>query len=184
MTAHTAPATDARSVLANNHRLLFFYAGRAVPRDQMEDVAQDAAVAFLRCYDPARGRLSGFVRVVIRTYAHKHRVREAVHQSRRHHPADQNGDLSGDGTEAVADYRSEPGLGYDEAAALDRALRRLGKQARTVLALRFGLSGSGPATLQEIANRLGVSKARVGQVEAKALRKLREILAPATEVRS
>jgi RNA polymerase primary sigma factor len=50
---------------------------------------------------------------------------------------------------------------------------RLCERERTVLRDRFGI-GCEEHTLQEIANRLGVSAERVRQIEQKALEKLRE----------
>jgi RNA polymerase primary sigma factor len=43
-----------------------------------------------------------------------------------------------------------------------------------VLRSRFGFGESGPALLQDVAEKLGVSRQRVEQIEKKALRKLRE----------
>jgi RNA polymerase primary sigma factor len=55
-----------------------------------------------------------------------------------------------------------------------RALARLGDRDREVLALRFGLDNSHGRTLQEVANRLGVTRERVRQIEKRALERLRE----------
>jgi RNA polymerase primary sigma factor len=44
---------------------------------------------------------------------------------------------------------------------------------RTVIALRFGLEGEGPLTLEAIGQRMGVTRERIRQIEAAALRKLR-----------
>ena len=48
---------------------------------------------------------------------------------------------------------------------------------RTVLALRCGLDGSGPATVDEVSRHLGVTRERARQIEIKALRKVRPIVA-------
>jgi RNA polymerase primary sigma factor len=56
--------------------------------------------------------------------------------------------------------------------ALGEALALLGKRERTVIALRFGLHGTEPKTLQEIGNRLGFSRERARQLETNALKQL------------
>jgi RNA polymerase primary sigma factor len=43
-----------------------------------------------------------------------------------------------------------------------------------VLRLRFGLAGREPCSLEEISRRLGLTRERIRQLEARALRKLRE----------
>lgn len=53
-----------------------------------------------------------------------------------------------------------------------RAMRLLTERERHILRLRFGFDTGYPITLQSIADALGVTKERVGQIIAKALRKL------------
>jgi RNA polymerase primary sigma factor len=50
-----------------------------------------------------------------------------------------------------------------------------------VLALRFGLDGEQPKTLEEVGAELGVTRERVRQLESRALRELR-LAAPALEL--
>src|SRR5216684_5616656 len=52
-------------------------------------------------------------------------------------------------------------------------LEDLPDQERTVVSLRFGLSGEPPLTLEAIGKRLGVTRERVRQVEGAALQRLR-----------
>ena len=56
--------------------------------------------------------------------------------------------------------------------ALGEALSLLGEREQTVIALRFGLHGTEPKTLQEIGNRLGFSRERARQLETNALEQL------------
>jgi RNA polymerase primary sigma factor len=58
---------------------------------------------------------------------------------------------------------------------LKRALGRLPARDRLVLALRFGLDGAQPMTLDEVAGKCGLSRARVGQLEHRALQRLRRM---------
>jgi RNA polymerase primary sigma factor len=53
----------------------------------------------------------------------------------------------------------------------------LTQRERMVLALRCGLDGSGPATVDEVSRRLGVTRERARQIEIKALRKMRPVMA-------
>jgi RNA polymerase primary sigma factor len=53
------------------------------------------------------------------------------------------------------------------------ALRRLNPRMRRVLALRFGLDGETPQTLEEVGIGLGITRERVRQLESRALRELR-----------
>jgi RNA polymerase primary sigma factor len=61
------------------------------------------------------------------------------------------------------------------------ALQSLNPRMRRVVELRFGLSGSEPKTLEEVGEGLGVTRERVRQLEARALRELR-LFAPDLEL--
>jgi RNA polymerase primary sigma factor len=60
-------------------------------------------------------------------------------------------------------------------AELAAALERLNPRMRHVLALRFGLDGARPQTLEEVGAGLGITRERVRQLEARALRELRQV---------
>ena len=71
-------------------------------------------------------------------------------------------------------------LAPDEAAAqemlreqLDRVMSSLTPRARMVLRLRFGLEDGRNHTLEEVGSAFDVTRERIRQIEAKALRKLR-----------
>ena len=55
---------------------------------------------------------------------------------------------------------------------LQAALIGLNERMRHVLALRFGLNGEKPKTLEEVGTELGVTRERVRQLESRALREL------------
>ncbi|MDP3058209.1 MAG: sigma-70 family RNA polymerase sigma factor, partial [bacterium] len=56
---------------------------------------------------------------------------------------------------------------------LDEVLDELGPREQKVLRLRFGLEDGRARTLEEVGQEFGVTRERIRQIEAKALRKLR-----------
>jgi RNA polymerase primary sigma factor len=67
------------------------------------------------------------------------------------------------------------------AKELAHALSHLNPRMRRVLALRFGLDGAQPQTLEEVGAGLGITRERVRQLESRALRELR-VAAPDLEL--
>jgi RNA polymerase primary sigma factor len=81
------------------------------------------------------------------------------------------GDLVEDQTtESPADIATRRLLGDQ----LRRVLASLGERERRVIEMRFGLEGGVPRTLEEVGREFGVTRERARQMEAIALRKLRE----------
>ncbi|HET7855634.1 MAG TPA: sigma-70 family RNA polymerase sigma factor [Gaiellaceae bacterium] len=58
---------------------------------------------------------------------------------------------------------------------LAEAMLRLNPRMRHVLAMRFGLNGQTPKTLEEVGTDLGITRERVRQLESRALRELRSV---------
>jgi len=56
--------------------------------------------------------------------------------------------------------------------AVRRAVAKLPDRQRDVILLRFGLVGDGPNSLEQIGKQLGITRERVRQIEADALRRL------------
>jgi RNA polymerase sigma factor (sigma-70 family) len=69
---------------------------------------------------------------------------------------------------------------FDE-VGLVNALNTLNPREKFVLEQRFGLSGDKGKTLREISEKLLVTRERVGQIEHKALRKMKYLLYPLRE---
>lgn len=82
-----------------------------------------------------------------------------------------------DGGDPVAEVagwsESEDGLeDEDERLRLMRRLDVLDRRERTILELRYGLSGGDPMTLKEIGRRVGATREWVRRLELRALKKL------------
>ncbi|MGD0713785.1 MAG: sigma-70 family RNA polymerase sigma factor [Gaiellaceae bacterium] len=90
--------------------------------------------------------------------------------------------LYGDLIEDVhSDQPDERTAVRQRATEIASALSQLNPRMRHVLALRFGLDGERPQTLEEVGVGLGITRERVRQLESRALRELR-IAAPDLEV--
>lgn len=80
----------------------------------------------------------------------------------------------------LGDFISDPGpTPYEQTSRqllkehMDEVLSTLSDRERKVLILRFGLEDGRPRTLEEVGAQFGVTRERIRQIEAKALRKLR-----------
>lgn len=80
----------------------------------------------------------------------------------------------------LGDFIEAPGLKPDEQATrallrthLDEVLDGLSPREKRVLQLRFGLDDGKQRTLEEVGKEFGVTRERIRQIEAKAIRKLR-----------
>jgi RNA polymerase primary sigma factor len=87
----------------------------------------------------------------------------------------------GDGESTMSDLIEDPmALAPETEAAtsmrsveLRRAILLLNPRLQKVLALRFGLDGTDPLTLEQTGVRLGITRERVRQLETRALKELR-----------
>jgi RNA polymerase primary sigma factor len=85
-----------------------------------------------------------------------------------------------DGDSELGDMIADPDAGNPEELAeaqlrhekLREGLARLGERKRLILELRFGLDGNDPRNLEEIGRIVGLTRERVRQLEAEALREL------------
>ena len=69
--------------------------------------------------------------------------------------------------------REETAIKTDLHESIMESLNRLTDREREVLILRFGLKDGRQRTLEEVGLEFGVTRERIRQIEAKALRKLR-----------
>jgi RNA polymerase primary sigma factor len=67
-------------------------------------------------------------------------------------------------------------LSRDLELQVERALATLSPKEREILRLRFGIGAVSEHTLEEVGERFAVTRERIRQIEAKALRKLRHPL--------
>jgi RNA polymerase primary sigma factor len=94
-------------------------------------------------------------------------------------PRDIDGEAVGlDGI--VADYRmdapDDQSLREEELGILRRLMETIDDREAEILRLRFGLDGSEPLTLKEIAAEVGISRERVRQIIEESLERLNERL--------
>lgn len=84
-------------------------------------------------------------------------------------------------TAAVVSNGNEPWVVADrEIEARDMIgvlMQSVTEREREILAMRYGLEGQHPMTLQEVGQRLKVTRARVGQIENRAMAKMHAALA-------
>ena len=78
-------------------------------------------------------------------------------------------------TFAFEDYKGLAGIPLDQTAKMvvDEGLSSLATIHENVIRLRFGLAGENPLTFEKIGIRLNMTKERIRQIEAKALRQFR-----------
>jgi RNA polymerase primary sigma factor len=68
----------------------------------------------------------------------------------------------------------EPALWHDLVEGLNKALSSLTAREEKVIRMRFGIGETSRHTLEQLARTFGLTRERVRQIEAKALRKLRQ----------
>ena len=97
-------------------------------------------------------------------------------------PRDLNGEAVGLGG-LIEDYRGstpdDQSLRSEELGTLRRLMETIDDRESDILRLRFGLDGSEPLTLKEIAAEVGISRERVRQIIEESLNRLNERLSDA-----
>ena len=77
-------------------------------------------------------------------------------------------DVLPDDADMAGDYERT-----ESAARLRALLQTLDPRTRTIITLRYGLTGAAPLTQQQVADRLSISRSYVSRLESKALAKLK-----------
>jgi len=88
---------------------------------------------------------------------------------------------SGDDESVLGDFIADEGQAspYESTSLqmlrenVDEVLEALSDREAKVLKMRFGLAGNKMMTLEEVGRQFGVTRERIRQIEAKALRKLK-----------
>lgn len=92
--------------------------------------------------------------------------------------SDDNTDTIGDTIASTSDSNPEDLISvlkiHDE---LKNAIKEIGDRERMIVEMRYGLTGQNPMTLQEIGEKLSLSRERVRQIEERALLRLRRVAA-------
>lgn len=152
-------------MVVGNLRLVLFWALRYRYRGvELADLFQEGVIGLMRAvelYDPGRGtRFSTYASWRIRS-----QMQAAVHVAER---------WSGEGARFDGGVPVvEPNESIDE---LRHAVDDLDDLGRSVVALRFGLDGTRPLSLNDVARQLHLGSRRVRAVESEALRRLAEVL--------
>jgi len=76
----------------------------------------------------------------------------------------------------IEDKSYQEGVNDEDIERLEVLMQALDKKRRDILRMRFGLDGKGSMTLQEISNRVNLSRERVRQIIKESLTKLRKII--------
>jgi RNA polymerase primary sigma factor len=111
--------------------------------------------------------------VAQRTKLHPEQVRELMHAvakpiSLEMPISDSDGSVLGDIIAAETEAEWERAIDWESLMA------NLNEREKTVIRLRYGLGDEPPMTLEEVGQRLGLSKERVRQLESRAIRKMQE----------
>jgi RNA polymerase primary sigma factor len=129
------------------------------------------------------GRLPGLEELACHMKLSVQKVRMIHRAVRAHHSATQGQVNDGNGVAAHEMLHDERTPGPDQAALVKDAIRsvqsllkNLDQREAEILRLRFGLEEREPLTLQEIGDKVGVSRERVRQIESDALGKLNAYL--------
>ncbi len=115
-----------------------------------------------------------------RTGVPAHKVRLILESSRKPlslgTPIGEDSELGDFLEDKQAESPNENLITQDLTTQVERALGTLSPKEKEILRLRFGIGEEGEHTLEEVGRRFSVTRERIRQIEAKAIRKLRHPL--------
>lgn len=76
----------------------------------------------------------------------------------------------------MAVYDRDVDDGMDSREKIAKGLKMLDARSRTIVELRFGLTGEAPLTLGEVGDRVGITRERVRQIENVAKAKMKHVI--------
>ena len=171
---------DPRPVIdpSNHLGLAYAVANRFAPwaaaaKIPLDDLEGEAVVELVRIcaanrFDPARGcQFSTFA-----TTSLENRLRKLL--KRRRVPTTS---LTGEDGPIDVEDRRPAGVPVEDVELLDRLLAALSGRIRRLIVRRYGLDGQAPQTLEQLAAGEGISIARIDQVIAVGLHRMRQAAA-------
>lgn len=178
MMAGDAAARD--DLITHNLRLVVYlakkYENSGVPQEDMISIGTIGLIKAVDTFDPARA--SKFASYASRCIENE--LRMELRKIRREGAAVslQEPLESGSGQLTLADTLPDDTVMEDDcerradAARLRRLVDTLPARERALLQLRYGLGGERPATQQQTADKLGISRSYVSRLEKRALTRL------------
>ena len=120
------------------------------------------------------------IRIPVHMVETINRMRQATNQRMAQEPASLESPVGEEEDSSLGDFVADenaeaPGKAADRAMVaqqINQALKSLTPREEKVIRLRFGLDDGRPRTLEEVGRDFGVTRERVRQIEAKAIRKL------------
>ncbi|MBR6032018.1 MAG: sigma-70 family RNA polymerase sigma factor, partial [Bacteroidaceae bacterium] len=136
----------------------------------LPDLINEGNVGLIRAaekFDETRG----FKFISYAVWWIRERIIHALAEEQKHNSRQLSGELP-----SPDNLIAPSGLSDETASAeTNRALNMLGERERLIIECTFGINGQPEMTLDEMGERMGLSRQRVRQIREKSIRKLRTI---------
>ena len=136
----------------------------------LPDLINEGNVGLIRAaekFDETRG----FKFISYAVWWIRERILQALAEEQKHNSRQLSGELP-----SPDNLIAPSGLSDETASAeTNRALNMLGERERLIIECTFGINGQPEMTLDEMGERMGLSRQRVRQIREKSIRKLRTI---------